>query len=197
MPRRCTITTYRGIQWQTGFTDSHGTGVASAGGGRPVLRTRRCSPRSAAVTSARIRTPTSSRLLVSAANGGDALPAVYAVVAETIHRRLGLWRAFGDGAAPAAIRECRDVAAEVLDAAPYRARVEYYADEDFVDGPLFAASLEAALDRLRLSPERRAAVSATVYVAEKSRTTPRSQIMLPAEFYGAVQSARRRRGAGV
>ena len=125
--------------------------------------------------------------LVSAANGGDALPAVYAVVAETIHRRMGLWRAFGDGAAPAAIRECRDVAAEVLDAAPYRARVEYYADEDFVDGPLFAASLEAALDRLRLSPERRAVVSGAVYVAEKSRTTPLSQIMLPAEFYGAVQ----------
>ena len=125
--------------------------------------------------------------LVSAADGGDALPAVYAVVAETIHRRMGLWRAFGDGAAPAAIRECRDVAAEVLDAAPYRARVEYYADEDFVDGPLFAASLEAALDRLRLSPERRAVVSGAVYVAEKSRTTPRSQIMLPAEFYGAVQ----------
>ena len=118
----------------------------------------------------------------------DALPAVYAIVAETIHRRLGLWRVIGDSAAPTAIRECRETAEEVLDAAPYRARVEYYADEDFVDSRLFAAGLEAALDPLRLCPERRAVVSAGVYVAEKSGTSPRSQIMLPAEFYGAVQS---------
>ena len=85
--------------------------------------------------------------LVSAANGGDALPAVYAVVAETIHRRLGLWRAFGDGAAPAAIRECRDVAAAVLDAAPYRARVEYYADEDYCTADWKAQAWELAPER--------------------------------------------------
>ena len=126
--------------------------------------------------------------LVSAADRGDALPAVYAIVAETIHRRMGLWRALGDVAAPAAIQQCRDIAAEVLDAAPYQARVEYYADEDFVDGPLFAASLKAALDRLRLSPERRSVVAAAVYVAEKSRISHRSEILLPAEFYAAVES---------
>ena len=126
--------------------------------------------------------------LVSAADRGDALTAVYAIVAETIHRRMGLWRALGDVAAPAAIQQCRDIAAEVLDAAPYRARVEYYADEDFVDGPIFASDLHAALDRLRLSPERRAVVSAAVYVAEKSRISHRSEILLPAELYAAVES---------
>ena len=126
--------------------------------------------------------------LISQADRGDALPTVYAIVAEVVHRRLGLWRVFGDTAAPTAIRECRETADEVLDAAPYRARVEYYADEDFVDGRLFVECLEKALDRRRLSPERRAVVSAAVYVAEKSGTTPRSEIMLPAEFYRAVES---------
>ncbi len=122
------------------------------------------------------------------AGRASSLPEVYAVAAETVHRRLGLWRTFGDTAAPAAIQECRDVAAGILDAAPYRDRVEYYANEDFLEGPLFADSLDAALDRLHLNPERRAVVAAMVYVGEKARTTPRSEIMLDAAFYRAVDS---------
>ena len=126
--------------------------------------------------------------LASDAGETSSLPVVYAIVAETVHRRLGLWRVFGDAEAPRAIRECRDIAAEVLDAAPYRDRVEFYADEDFVDGPLFAESVAATLGPLRLSPDRRAVTAAMVYVAEKSRTTPRSEIMLDAAFYRAVES---------
>ena len=126
--------------------------------------------------------------LASRAGGPASLSAVYAAAAETVHRRLGPWRAFGDTGAPAAIQECRDVAAGILDAAPYRDRVEYYADEDFLEGRPFAQSVEAALEPLGLSPERSAVIAAMVYVAEKSRTTPRSEIVLDAAFYRAVES---------
>ena len=126
--------------------------------------------------------------LASQAGATCSLPVVYAVVDEVVHRRLGLWRTFGDAPAPAAIQECRDVASEVLAAAPFLDRVEYYADEDFVDSPLFVESVGASLDPLRLGPERRAVVIAMVYVAEKSKTTPRSEIMLDAAFYRAVES---------
>ena len=125
---------------------------------------------------------------VSQAGNAAAMPRVYAIVAETVHRRLGLWRVFGDAGAPPPVRECRDIADELLEAAPYRDRVEYYADEDFVDGPIFAASVKSALDPLELSPERRAVVASAVYVAEKGKTTRCPEIMLDAGFYRAVES---------
>ena len=124
---------------------------------------------------------------VTAHDGHDGvLPVVYAIVGEAVDRRLGAWRVLADDAGLDPFDECRRRAADIVDAAPYRAQVDYYTDEDFLDGPSFAAGLQPLLDRMRLDPDESAVVAGMVYVAEKSKVSYGSQILLPAEFYRAV-----------
>ena len=113
-------------------------------------------------------------------------PEVFAVVDEAVRRRLGVWRLFEAGFDKGAVSQYEDLAAQIIDASPYRDRIEFYSTPDFLDGHAFHRSITPMLRDMSLDSDERAIVAATVYVAEKRRTGQDSDILLPAEFYQAV-----------
>ena len=116
----------------------------------------------------------------------EVAPEVFAVVDETVRRRLGAWRLFDAGFEKGALRRYEDLADRIIDAGPYRDRIEFYSAPDFLDGHAFARSVARMLRDMGLDSDERAIVTATVYVAEKRRTGQDADILLPAEFYQAV-----------
>ncbi len=120
-------------------------------------------------------------------------PEVFAVVDEAVKRRLGVWRLFEAGFDKGALRQYEDLAGQIIDAGPYRDRIEFYSNPDFLERHAFHRSIAPMLQDMGLDSGERAIVTATVYVAEKRRTGQDSDILLPAEFYQAV-AARHRDG---
>ena len=117
---------------------------------------------------------------------GGLAPEVFAVVDEAVGRRLGAWRLFDAGLDKGALTRYEDLAGQIIDASPYRDSIEFYSDADFLDGLAFDRSFAPMLRDMGLDSDERAIVTATVYVAEKRRRGPDSEILLPAEFYKAV-----------
>ena len=113
-------------------------------------------------------------------------PEVFAVVDEAVRRRLGAWRLFDAGFEKGALRRYEDLAGQIIDASPYRDRIEFYSAPDFLDGHAFDLSIAPMLRDMDLDSDERAIVTATVYVAEKRRMGQDADILLPAEFYRAV-----------
>ena len=113
-------------------------------------------------------------------------PEVFAVVDEAVRRRLGAWRLFDAGFDKGALSRYEDLAGQIIDAGPYRDRIEFYSALDFLDGHAFDRSIAPMLGAMGLDSDERAIVRATVYVSEKRRTGQDSDILLPAEFYRAV-----------
>ena len=120
-------------------------------------------------------------------------PEVFAVVDEAVRRRLGAWRLFDAGSDKGALSRYEDLAGQIIDAGPYRDRIEFYSTPDFLDGYAFERSIGSMLRDMSLDAGERSIVTAAVYVAEKRRTGQDSDILLPAEFYRAV-AARDRDG---
>ena len=113
-------------------------------------------------------------------------PEVFAVVDEAVRRRLGAWRLFDAGFDKGALKRYEDLAGQIIDASPYRDRIEFYSTPDFLDGHAFDRSIAPMLRDMGLDSDERAIVKAIVYVAEKRRAGQDSDILLPAEFYQAV-----------
>ena len=113
-------------------------------------------------------------------------PEVFAVVDEAVRRRLGAWRLFDAGFDKGALKRYEDLAGQIIDASPYRDRIEFYSAPDFLDRHAFDRSITPMLRDMGLDSDERAIVKAAVYVAEKRRTGQDSDILLPAEFYQAV-----------
>ena len=113
-------------------------------------------------------------------------PEVFAVVDEAVRRRLGAWRLFDAGFDKGALKRYEDLAGQIIDASPYRDRIEFYSAPDFLDRHAFDRSIAPMLRDMGLDSDERAIVKAAVYVAEKRRTGQDSGILLPAEFYQAV-----------
>ena len=117
----------------------------------------------------------------------------FAVVNEAVRRRLGAWRIFDTGLDKRPLRRYEDLAGQIIDAGPYRDRIEFYSAPDFLDTPAFDRSVAPMLQDMGLDGDERAIVGALVYVAEKRRVVQDPDILLPAEFYRAV-AARDRDG---
>ena len=113
-------------------------------------------------------------------------PEAFAVVDEAVRRRLGAWRLFDAGFDKGALTRYEDLAGRIIDASPYRDRIEFYSAPDFLDGRAFDRSIAPMLRDMGLDSDERAIVTAAVYVAEKRRTGQDSDILLPAEFYQAL-----------
>ena len=111
---------------------------------------------------------------------------MFAVVDEAVRRRLGAWRLFDAGFDKGALKRYEDLAGQIIDAGPYRDRIEFYSAPDFLDRHAFDRSIAPMLRDMGLDSDERAIVKAAVYVAEKRRTGQDSGILLPAEFYQAV-----------
>ena len=119
------------------------------------------------------------------AGPNDSLEA-FALVDEAISRRLGAWRLFDPGSGKGALQRYWDLARQITEAGPYRDLVEFYSDPDFLDGHSFLRSVAPMIRRMDLDRDEEAIVKAVVYVAEKSRVSHRSDVMLPAQFYLAA-----------
>ena len=131
------------------------------------------------------------RLRPPAEKGGHPSPIrseTFAIVNEAITRRMGAWRLFDPNIDLGSLEPCRAAAGRLLDAAPYRSRMGYYTDEGFLDSPDFRRSLDASMDGLPLDSPQRAIVTAMVYVAEKSKLTYPSEILLSSDFYNALSA---------
>ena len=116
------------------------------------------------------------------------LSAVFALVDEAISRRLGTWRLFDPGFDKGSLTVYQELASRVLESGPYKSRVGYYTDESFLESPDFRRSFDPLLAETGLDNDGRTMVDTMVYVAEKSKTTPPWDILLPAGFYEAVSS---------
>ena len=118
--------------------------------------------------------------------GLDQSPEVFALVNEAVSRRLGAWRIFDPNSDKGALQRYHDLAEQIIDASPYKDRIEFYSDPDFLDGHSFERSIAPLLEQMGLDSDEEAIVGAIVYVVEKSRVSQASGVLLPAEFYRAV-----------
>ena len=113
---------------------------------------------------------------------------VFALVAEAIRRRLGVWRLFDGSYELHRVARYREMADRIVESAPYKTRLAFYTDDDFLDGEDFGQSLGSHLEELGLDHHGRLIVSTLAYVAEKRKAAYVADILLPAEFYRAVRS---------
>ena len=120
------------------------------------------------------------------AAGPDDSLEVFALVNEAVSRRLGAWRLFDPNSDKGVLQRYQDLAEQIIEASPYRDRIEFYSDPDFLDGRSFERCIAPMLQQMRLDSDEGAIVRAIVYVAEKSRVSQASSVLLPSEFYRAV-----------
>ena len=113
---------------------------------------------------------------------------VFAVVNETISRRLGAWRLFDPDFDKGALTRYQDVADQVLASGPYKSDVDFYTDPDYLGSDAFAESVTPALRRAGLDDAEQLIVRTMVLVAEKGDVDYWSNILLPAEFYRAISA---------
>ncbi len=111
---------------------------------------------------------------------------VFAVVDEAVRRRLGAWRLFDAGFDKGALVRYEELAGQIVDAGPYRDRIEFYTTPGFLDGDAFDRSIAPMLRDMGLDSDDRTLVKTAVYVTEKRRTAQDSNILLPDGFYRAV-----------
>ena len=118
--------------------------------------------------------------------GPDNSLEAFALVDEAISRRLGVWRLFDPSSDKGTLQRYQDLACQIIEASPYRDLIEFYSDPDFLDGHSFLRSIAPMMQRMGLDSDEEAIVKAVVYVAEKSRVSHASDVMLPAQLYRAV-----------
>ena len=113
---------------------------------------------------------------------------VFALVDETISRRLGAWRLFDPDFDKGVFTRYQDVADQVLESGPHRGHVDFYTDPDYLDSDAFAESIAPALRRAGLDDGEQLIVRTMVLVAEKGDVDYWSNILLPADFYSAISA---------
>ena len=118
----------------------------------------------------------------------EVLPRVFALVDEAISRRLGARRLLDADFQVGGLQAYRELARRVVETGPYRSRIGYYTNDDFLDGQKFRQSLDPLLAEMDLDGDERTIVATMVYVTEKSKTTYSSEILLPSEFYRALSA---------
>lgn len=121
--------------------------------------------------------------------GADAdaiLPKTFALVSEAVERRLGVWRLFDSEFPKPGLNEYERIAEQILESAPYRNRMDFYTNPDFLETDGFAESLAPALSGCALDDDEKTIVKTMVYVAEKSKVAYSPNILLPANFYRAI-----------
>ena len=116
----------------------------------------------------------------------DLTPEVFAVVNEAISRRLGAWSLFAPDSERQPSSPYRDYANRILTSSPYRDRMAFYTDPDYLESEAFDQCIEPLIERMELDCDERTVVKTIVYVAEKSKLEHASSILLPAEFYRAI-----------
>ena len=115
-----------------------------------------------------------------------ALPEVFAIVNEAISRRLGTWRLFNPDFDKVSLKKYEELACQVIARGPYREKMGFYADPDFLESEAFDDSVAPLLVDMGLKSAEQTIVKSMVYVSEKSRTDYDPNILLPADFYGAI-----------
>lgn len=182
------IESIRRILPRTGVSSARSQGVASALSRRTCLTVRRIRGYDFSTHSDRDLKSSLHRLKIRAdlATVRDTIPEVFAVVNEAIRRRLGAWGLFDPNLDKGALQRYQDLAGRIIEASPYRDRIEFYSGPDFLDGQIFERSIAPMLQQTGLDSHEEAIVSAIVYVAEKSKTSRESDVLLPAKFYQAV-----------
>ena len=118
--------------------------------------------------------------------GPDTSLEAFALVNESISRRLGVWRLFDPSSNKGALQRYQDLARQIIEASPYRDLIEFYSDPEFLDGPSFLRSIAPMMQRMGLDSDEEAIVKTVVYVAEKSKVSRASDVLLTAQFYRAV-----------
>ena len=116
------------------------------------------------------------------------LSTVFAIVDESVSRRLGAWRLFDTSADHPSLAGFRRLADQIDEAGPYKSRVAYYTDQGFLESPAFRRSLEPLLAEMDLDRDERTIVATMVYVAEASKVKYWWDILLPSEFYQALRA---------
>ena len=116
----------------------------------------------------------------------DIVTEAFALVNETISRRLGVWRLFDSDFDKGALTRYQDIADQVLESGPYKSHVEFYTDPDYLDSDAFAESVTPSLRRAGLDDAEQLIVRTIVLVAEKGDVDYWSNILLPADFYRAI-----------
>ena len=118
----------------------------------------------------------------------EVIAEVFAVVDETISRRLGAWRLFDPEARKGALARYEELAQQILDSSPHRARPDFYTDPDFLDSGRFRASINPIIDAMGLDSAEQTIVQTMVYVAEKGKVDYLPNVLLPASFYQALSA---------
>ena len=113
---------------------------------------------------------------------------VFALVDEAVRRRLGVWRIFDPGVEKQDLGRYETLAGRVIDAGPYRDRIEFYADPAYLDSAAFRRSVRSAVGPMALGGDEAVVVETMVCVTERLRTTPAPEIHLPTEFYRALRA---------
>ena len=111
---------------------------------------------------------------------------VFAVVDETVSRRLGAWRLFDPEARKGALTRYEHMAQKILESSPHRNSPDFYTDPDFLESIRFRASIEPLIDAMGLDRAEQTVVETMVYVAEKSKVDYWPNVHLPASFYQAL-----------
>lgn len=119
------------------------------------------------------------RLLTDSAD----LAIAFAVVDETIKRRLGWWRLFDSEFDKSDLGCYEIIVNDVLQAAPYELYAEYVNDDSFFDSDAFSSSVYSYLDGLSLDDDEREVVFTMVYVALKGEIGYWEDASLSGAFY--------------
>ena len=94
------------------------------------------------------------------AAGPDDSLEVFALVNEAVSRRLGAWRLFDPNSDKGVLQRYQDLAEQIIEASPYRDRIEFYSDPDFLDGRSFERCIAPMLQQMRLDSDEGAIVRA-------------------------------------
>ena len=115
----------------------------------------------------------------------DLQAAVFALVDESISRRLGAWRFFDPSFDRQDLEAYHGMADRVMESGPYLASSPHY-DDEIPTGETFIKDLTPCLAAAGLNQDARQIVAALIYVREISGGRYGWDILLPAGFYHAL-----------
>ena len=113
------------------------------------------------------------------------LPRVFALVDETIQRRLGAWRLFDAANGCGQLERYRSLATRVVEATDRRTRMSLV-DGTCLDFAYFYRECGPLLDTTGLDDDERLIVAVLIYVRYATPARYQWDIHLPAEFYRAL-----------
>lgn len=126
-------------------------------------------------------------LIQSSANRKTQTFEPYAIIAEIIDRKLGIWKIFESTTNVGPLNKYLTLAQILRSKAPFKNHIEYDKDPRFFDSKSFTESLEPILNKWRLNSAEKNVVKTLIYVGEQVGTH-KANIYLPGQFYQSFRN---------